>query len=177
MGVLYRIVHRHGTEIKQLVLPSILKNRVLTSLHDECGHQRVERTFELVRTRCFWPSLFKDVTNYCKQCQRCRLSKEHFPKLKTTMKHLVATQPNELVCMDFTMLEKSDDGIENVLVITDAFTNGLGLFQPGTRQLKELPRFWSRNGFLNMEYQRGCIQIKAGILRASSFNNCAPCMG
>ena len=121
-GVLYRIVHRHGTEIKQLVLPSILKNRVLTSLHDECGHQGVERTFELVRTRCFWPSLFKDVTNYCKQCQRCRLSKEHFPKLKTTMKHLIATQPNELVCMDFTMLEKSDDRIENVLVITDAFT-------------------------------------------------------
>ena len=38
------------------------------------------------------------------------------------MKHLIATQPNELVCMDFTMLEKSDDGIENVLVITDAFT-------------------------------------------------------
>ena len=63
-GVLYRIVHRHGTEIKQLVLPAILKNRVLTSLHDECGHQGVERTFELVRTRCFWPSLFKDVTNY-----------------------------------------------------------------------------------------------------------------
>ena len=38
-GVLYRIVHRHGTEIKQLVSPSILKNRVLTSLHDECGQR------------------------------------------------------------------------------------------------------------------------------------------
>ena len=38
------------------------------------------------------------------------------------MKHLIADQPNELVCMDFTVLEKADDGIENVLVITDAFT-------------------------------------------------------
>ena len=38
------------------------------------------------------------------------------------MKHLVATKPNELVCMDFTLLEKSSDGIENILVITDAFT-------------------------------------------------------
>ena len=38
------------------------------------------------------------------------------------MKHLVATKPNELVCMDFTLLEKSSDGIENILVITDAVT-------------------------------------------------------
>ena len=27
-GVLYRVVHRHGREIRQLVLPSVLKNRV-----------------------------------------------------------------------------------------------------------------------------------------------------
>ena len=39
------------------------------------------------------------------------------------MKHLLTTKPNELVCMDFTLLEKSSDGIENILVITDAFTN------------------------------------------------------
>ena len=121
-GVLYRIVHQNGNEVRQLVLPSVLKQKVLTSLHDECGHQGLERTFELVRSRCFWPNMYEDITTYCKQCRRCRLSKERFPKLKTTMKHLLATKPNELVCMDFTLLEKSSDGIENVLVITDAFT-------------------------------------------------------
>ena len=42
------------------------------------------------------------------------------------MKHLVATKPNELVCMDFTHLEKSSDGIENILVITDAFIKWTG---------------------------------------------------
>ena len=86
-GVLYRVIHRHGREIRQLVLTSVW---VLSSLHDECGHQGVERTSELVRSRCFWPSLFKDVTNYCKKCQRCRLSKEQFPKLKT--KTMILTQ-------------------------------------------------------------------------------------
>ena len=34
-GVLYRVIHRHGREIRQLVLSSMLKNRVLSSLHDE----------------------------------------------------------------------------------------------------------------------------------------------
>ena len=121
-GVLYRVVHQNGNEVRQLVLTSILKQKVLTSLHDECGHQGLDRTFELVRSRCFWPNMYEDITTYCKQCRRCRLSKEKFPKLKTTMKHLLATKPNELVCMDFTLLEKSSDGIESILVITDAFT-------------------------------------------------------
>ena len=121
-GVLYRVVHQNGNEVRQLLLLSVLKQKVLTSLHDECGHQGLERTFELVRSRCFWPNMYEDITTYCKQCKRCRLSKEKFPKLKTTMKHLVATKPNELVCIDFTLLEKSSDGVENILVITDAFT-------------------------------------------------------
>ena len=38
-GVLYRVVHQNGNEVTQLVLPSVLKQKVLTSLHDECGHQ------------------------------------------------------------------------------------------------------------------------------------------
>ena len=52
-GVLYRVVHQNGNEVRQLVLPSVLKQKVLTSLHDECGHQGLERTFELVRSKCF----------------------------------------------------------------------------------------------------------------------------
>ena len=45
-GVLYRVVHQNGHDIRQLVLPFVLKQKVLTSLHDEYGHQRLKRTFE-----------------------------------------------------------------------------------------------------------------------------------
>ena len=121
-GVLFWISHQNGNEVRQLVLPSVLKKKVPTSLHDECGHQGLERTFELVRSRCFWPNIYEDITTYSKQCKRCKLSKEKFPKLKTTTKNLVATKPNEPVFIDFTLLEKSSDGLENILVITDAFT-------------------------------------------------------
>ena len=37
-GVFYRAAHQNGNEVKQLVLPSVLKHKVLTSLHDECRH-------------------------------------------------------------------------------------------------------------------------------------------
>ena len=54
--------------------------------------------------------------------------KRKISKIEDNQKHLVATKPNELVRMDFTLLEKSSDGIENILVITDAFTKWKELF-------------------------------------------------
>lgn len=41
-------------EIKQILLPQVLKDKVLGSVHDHAGHQGVERTLALLRNRCFW---------------------------------------------------------------------------------------------------------------------------
>ena len=38
------------------------------------------------------------------------------------MSHAAAARPLEIVAMDFTQIEKSTSGIENVLVFTDVFT-------------------------------------------------------
>ena len=43
-------------------------------------------------------------------------------KTKTPMGRLSATRPLEVLAIDFTVLEPSSDGRENVLVITDVFT-------------------------------------------------------
>ncbi|XP_055997903.1 uncharacterized protein LOC130047287 [Ostrea edulis] len=53
-----------------------------------------------------------------------RLSRSKLPHLRMRLpiSHLLATKPNEIVAMDFTLLEKSSDGRENVLVLTDVFS-------------------------------------------------------
>lgn len=38
------------------------------------------------------------------------------------MGHLLASRPNEIMAIDFTLLEPSRSGLENVLVMTDVFT-------------------------------------------------------
>ena len=43
-------------------------------------------------------------------------------KLKTHMGNLLASKPLEVVAIDFTVLEKSSSGFENVLVLTYVFT-------------------------------------------------------
>lgn len=123
-GVLYRKVFRPdgAEEVFQLVLPAVLKNDVLTQLHQQHGHQGVERTTELVRQRCYWPGVSADVSQWCLECERCQVAKDTRPAARSFMGHLLASRPNEIVAIDFTILEPSRSGRENVLVITDVFS-------------------------------------------------------
>ena len=121
-GVLYRKVTENGEGIHQLLLPNCLQNMVLESLHNQAGHQGVERTLALVRKRCYWPGVTRDVTKWCDDCKRCLLAKAPQPKVRPPIKSLLAQQPLEILAIDYTVLEPASDGKENVLVMTDVFT-------------------------------------------------------
>ena len=120
-GVLYRVVQINGQGARQLILPGSLKRNVLKSIHDDLGHQAVEKTTALARSRFYWPGMMADVADYCRTCGRCTLAKAG-KKLHPTMSSLTATRPLEILAVDFTLLERSTGGIENVLVLTDVFT-------------------------------------------------------
>ncbi|KAL6467298.1 hypothetical protein MHYP_G00251020 [Metynnis hypsauchen] len=122
-GLLYRVVvdSRHG-ECKQLLLPLRLKTAVLESVHDNMGHQGIERTLGLLRPRCFWVGMYQDAEQWVKRCQRCILTKMPQPRIQPPAKSFLASRPLEVVAVDFTVLEPASDGRENVLVVTDVFT-------------------------------------------------------
>lgn len=121
-GVLYRKIECNGLIVNQLVLPVSLQKLILCELHDKTGHQGVERTEGLIRHRCFWLTLHNDVVSYVSKCERCSIAKEGFPKTKSRMCHLLASKPLDIIAIDFTILEMSRGGYENVLVITDVFS-------------------------------------------------------
>lgn len=123
-GVLYRKVFRPdgAEEFLQLVLPAGLRENVLTQLHQDHGHQGVERTTELVRQRCYWPGMSAEISRWCLECERCQVAKNTRPGTRSFMGHLLASRPNEIVAIDFTIMEPSRTGLENVLVITDVFS-------------------------------------------------------
>ena len=120
-GILYRLIHDNGGEVRQLILPRCLTRQVLQAVHDQAGHQATEKTTSLVRKRCYWPGMAEDVANYCQSCERCRLAKAG-KRLHPTIGSLTAARPLEVLAMDFTVLDPSSNGTENVLVLTDVFT-------------------------------------------------------
>lgn len=122
-GLLYRVIEdAHVGKCHQLLLPTCLKERVLSSVHDQMGHQGIERTLGLLRQRCFWVGMHGDVEQWVKRCQRCVLTKMPQPKIQAPQTPFLATRPLEVVAVDYTTLERAIDGRENVLVMTDVFT-------------------------------------------------------
>lgn len=50
------------------------------------------------------------------------MAKSPMPTVRPPISNLLANKPLEILAVDFTQLEKSSDGRENVLVLTDVFT-------------------------------------------------------
>uniref|UniRef100_A0A8C6TU90 Gypsy retrotransposon integrase-like protein 1 n=1 Tax=Neogobius melanostomus TaxID=47308 RepID=A0A8C6TU90_9GOBI len=121
-GVLYRRITLQGDEALQLVLPTALRDLVLNQLHQEHGHQGIERTSDLVHQRCYWPGMYAEIQRWCQKCDRCQVAKDSRPAVKSYMGHLLASRPNQILAIDFTVLEPSQNGMENVLVMTDVFS-------------------------------------------------------
>lgn len=123
-GTLYRRVFcpKGKEEVLQVVLPTPLRPEVLKQLHEQHGHQGRERTLELVRQRCYWPGLSSDVARWCQACDRCQVAKDTQPLAQGFMGRLLSSQPNDILAVDFTVLEPTGSGIENVLVMTDVFS-------------------------------------------------------
>ena len=66
--------------------------------------------------------MFQDVTKYVKECPRCQIAKGDYTEPNTIPGVIIANNPMDLVCIDFTKVDPSKDGKENILVLTDAFT-------------------------------------------------------
>ena len=103
-GVLYKKCQDVEGEYLQPVLPESMKQQVLDSLHNFSGHQGIERTFSLVKKRCFWPGMFYDVQRWIQKCERCMIAKSPLPTVRPPIGSLVAHKPLELVAIDFTLL-------------------------------------------------------------------------
>ena len=109
-------------EYYQLVLPQRYHCKVLTALHDHMGHQGIDQMLDLLRERVYWPSMAKDAQNWVTNCRRCQIARGDYNQPKPKIGHLEAHNPLDQVCLDFTKIDPSKTGKENVLVITDAFT-------------------------------------------------------
>ena len=120
--VLHRLYIFNEIEYHQLVLPQGYHHKVPTALHDHMGHQGIDRMMDLLRERVYWPSMAKDAQNWVTNCRCCQIARGNYNQPKPKIGHLEAHSPLDLVCLDFTKIDPSKTGKENVLIITNAFT-------------------------------------------------------
>src|SRR5688572_13624668 len=64
-----------GIEVKQIVVPTALRNKLLQVAHDipSSGHLGTQKTIDRLLCHFWWPGVFRDVKEYCRSgdvCQR-----------------------------------------------------------------------------------------------------------
>ena len=121
-GVLHHLYINEDMEYHQLVLPQRLQGRVLRSVHDDMGHQGLERTLELLRERVYWPMMANDTAQWVSHCTCCQVAQGTYTDPKPKIGQLESNNPLDLLCLDFTKIDPSKTGKENILVMTDAFS-------------------------------------------------------
>ena len=57
-----------------------------------------------------------------KPVARCQTAKGDYTDTKTKLGSIIANNPMDLLCIDFTKVDPSKSGKENILVLTDAFS-------------------------------------------------------
>ena len=92
----------------------------MAGCHDQIGHLGQDRVLELLRDRFFWPGMQMDVASYINSCPRCTRRKSQPDTVP--LHNIEATQPLELIHLDYLQIEPSKDNIENDLIVTDHFT-------------------------------------------------------
>ena len=63
-GVLHHRAILHSEKVQQLVQPQNFQNKILKSIHDDSGHQGLERTLELLQSRVFLAKHVQEVDTY-----------------------------------------------------------------------------------------------------------------
>ena len=127
-GLLYRRKSsRHGQTTKQLVLPVMLRNRVMKLSHESLmgGHQGVTRTLDRINAHFWWPGMTEEVQRYCRSCDICQrtVSKGRTARLPLGNVPLIDT-PFKRVAVDLIgpVYPATDRGKRYILTLVDYAT-------------------------------------------------------
>ena len=56
----------------RLFIPKYLRIFVVKQYHDQNGHMGVQKTFDSIRQKYYWPNLFKEINKYVNECTICQ---------------------------------------------------------------------------------------------------------
>lgn len=110
----------------KLVVPKSSRNLILSECHDDpkAAHLGVQKTIDRVMDRYYWPGLSRDVREYVKSCQTCRMVKHDNLKPFGLMgKFRNVHTPWQVISMDLLgPFPRSRQGHTSLLVFSDWLT-------------------------------------------------------
>lgn len=135
--VYFRTEHYSGEEKQEqncwkLWIPCRLRKDVIrrSSCDPIASHGGMVKTLELLRRCFFWPGMVKDVREYVKNCETCKVTKAPNFLLRPEMgKQMVSTRPFQKLYVDIIgPYPRSRSGYTGLLIVLDHLTKFHWLF-------------------------------------------------
>jgi hypothetical protein len=132
-GRLYRKIwprfqdrEENAGEAWKLCVPRTQRKKVLEDNHDAptAGHPGIHKTYDKIARLYYWPTLYKDVARYVRQCERCARHKvEQRAPYGQMLRRRQVSCPFGTVTTDFVeALPRSSRGNRYIVVFQDNFT-------------------------------------------------------
>ena len=78
--VLYFLSNPNDEPALRQYVPYHLRDRVIRQHHDEFGHMGIDKTFDIIETKYYWPNLYKELYNYIGCCKNACLQNRKHPR-------------------------------------------------------------------------------------------------
>ena len=107
--------------VKQLVIPRSLREFILKNYHDNNNHIGMDKIYETIRHKFYWPNLYADVHAWIKSCAACqkgKLGKQNKAPLRSVEIEASIFDRWHIDHLQLTPV----DGFKYVLVCIDSFS-------------------------------------------------------
>ena len=135
----HRLKKVEGTWYKdgrRIVTGKMEHKRLLIQAHHDMpvyGHPGINKTYQLVNRKYWWPGMRQDVTNYIKGCAECQRHKVNTRPTKAALSPIFPeheAMPFETVALDFITKLPISQGYDSILTVTDHDCTKAALFIP-----------------------------------------------
>jgi len=109
--------------VKQLCVPRILREELMTAYHDNNCHVGQERLYNSLKMKYWFPLMYTTVLQYVASCVICQRTKTSQHRKKAPLKPLEVVEPFGRVHMDFVgPLPQTSEGYRHILIVVDSTT-------------------------------------------------------
>ena len=134
----YELQDMMSTQLTQIVIPTILIPTVLEEIHDSRGHPGREESLRQTRMKYYWKTLFKDVSQYVKDCNKCAIHKGNAINNVALGAYPIPQRPFERISLDLLCnFYESNSGYKHLMVCVDGLTRYTEIIPLRTKTGKE----------------------------------------
>ena len=139
--------------ILQVALPKQLRQDVQRSYHDSIaggGHLCIQKTFEAIRQKFYWPKMYQNVHDYVLSCDTCQKVKVSRRQPTVPLTNMPITDTFDCWHMDFIgpLPRTKENSYAHILLVVDRFSRWCECFPMQDQEAKSVAKVLFNEIFL-----------------------------